>query len=613
MRTVRSKRFRGPAMALAALLSQLPLLPFPLPAQDAPAPPLPEAASIAAVQGSGRTSPLAERAVSVTGVVTQHRPGGGFWMQDPAGDGDPATSDGVFVSLPEGGPGARPAVGDRVRVSGTVQEQAQAPALPRTQIGAVTEIEVLASGVPLPEPVALTELPDLELADAEAFWEPLEGMRVSLSRGLVVGPTEAWGELSVLTEANAAPGSGYFPASGHLLARALPERGPDSVDYNPEVIVLQTLWGTAPQVRTGDALTDVVGTVEPLHGTYKVWLDTFRAEARSLPEIPASRRSGRMGNVRVVAYNLRDLIDVFDHPTNLDEGYMPSVEELDVRLDKLALSIVHELELPEVIVGNEFESSAILQAIGDRVNERAGTRYRAASLDTPDPRGLEVGFLYDEARADLLDYRQIAGPDVEAAFVKNDSNPIFIPGRQPLVGSFRFSDGGPVLHVVANKFKTKRLEAPRLSTHETPVRQTEVQRKAQARVVRRWVDERLAEDPGALILVTGDLGDFQFAEPGEGEDHPIGILEGLGDRVRLTNLIELEDPGERFTYLFQGNSLVMTHMLVSPALLELLAGTDVLHFNAGFPDRLTEDRSTPFRASDRDPVEGRFDFPGVED
>jgi hypothetical protein len=45
----------------------------------------------------------------------------------------------------------------------------------------------------------------------------------------------------------------------------------------------------------------------------------------------------------------------------------------------------------------------------------------------------------------------------------------------------------------------------------------------------------------------------------------------------------------------------------------MLAGTDVLHFNAGFPNRLTDDRSTPFRASDRDPVEGRFDFPGVED
>jgi hypothetical protein len=45
----------------------------------------------------------------------------------------------------------------------------------------------------------------------------------------------------------------------------------------------------------------------------------------------------------------------------------------------------------------------------------------------------------------------------------------------------------------------------------------------------------------------------------------------------------------------------------------MLAGFDVLHFNAGFPDGLTRNPRTPFRASDRDPPEGRFDFPEVED
>lgn len=603
----RVERVLWVSFALAVLLS-----PFPVRGQDAPA--APEESTIPAVQGTERSSGFSGRRVAITGVVTQHRPGGGFWLQDPAGDGDPATSDGVFVSLAGSAAGtARPVVGSRVRVTGTVQEEAAGKALPRTQIGAVSVLEVLSTGRPLPEPVTLSELPDLELSDAETFWEPLEGMRVAIPRGIVVGPTEAWGELAVLTEANAVEGSGYHPASGHVLARSLPERGFDQVDYNPELIVLQTLWGIAPQVRTGDELTDVVGTVEPMHGTYKVWLDTFRAHTRALPATPVSRRSGEPGNVRVVSYNLRDLIDLMDHPTNLDEGYAPTPDELDVRLDKLALSIVHELELPHIIVGNEYENAAILQAIGDRVNELADTRYRAASLDTLDPRGLEVGFLYDEARADLIDYRQMSGSDVDAAFVHGGDNDVFIPGRQPLVGSFRFSDGGPVLHVIANKFKTKRLEDPRLSTNEAPVRQTEVQRKAQARVVRRQVDDLLAADPDALILVTGDLGDFPFAEPGEGEDHPVGIIEGLGDAVRLTNLIGLEDPGEAFTYVFQGNSMAMTHMLVSPALLEMLAGTDVLHFNAGFPDRLKEDPWTPLRASDRDPVEGRFDFPGVED
>jgi predicted extracellular nuclease len=600
------QRIGGTACAIAVLLS------LSVGADADPASPDP--AAIPALQGSGRTSPLAGRAVVVTGVVTQRSPDGGFWVQDPVGDGDPATSDGVYVTLDGASAGiAAPRVADRVRIAGTVQEDAYRTELPRTQIGEVTSVEVLSSGNPLPDPVALTRLPDVDLADAETFWEPLEGMRVVLRRGIVVGPTEASGEISVLAEENAVEGSGFHPGTGHVILRRLPERGFDQVDYNPELIVLQALSGEAPQVRPGDELTDVVGTVDPLEGYYKVRLDAFTAHVRGLPAVPASRRSGEPGNVRVVSYNLRDLFDTMDHPAQPDDRWTPTPRELDVRLDKLALSIVEELELPQVIVVNELENTAVLQAVGDRVNERAGTRYRAASVDTPDPRGLEVGFLYDESRADLLDFRQIAGPDVQAAFVKNDENPIFVSGRQPLVGSFRFSESGPVLHVVANKFKTKRLEDPRLSTHETPVRRTEVQRKSQARVVRRWVDERLAEDPDALILVTGDLGDFQFPEPGEGKDHPIGIIAGLGDQIPLTNLIDLEDPGETFTYVFQGNSMAMTHMLVSPALLEMLAGFDVLHFNAGFPDGLTRNPRTPFRASDRDPPEGRFDFPGVED
>lgn len=59
----------------------------------------------------------------------------------------------------------------------------------------------------------------------------------------------------------------------------------------------------------------------------------------------------------------------------------------------------------------------------------------------------------------------------------------------------------------------------------------------------------LAENPNALVIVTGDLGDFQFAEPGEDADHPIGILAGLGDEVKFTNLIDLENEAEAMTYL----------------------------------------------------------------
>lgn len=45
-----------------------------------------------------------------------------------------------------------------------------------------------------------------------------------------------------------------------------------------------------------------------------------------------------------------------------------------------------------------------------------------------------------------------------------------------------------------------------------------------AQVGRDFVDDILEGDPDALVMVAGDLSDFQFGEPGEGSDHPVAIL-----------------------------------------------------------------------------------------
>ena len=76
--------------------------------------------------------------------------------------------------------------------------------------------------------------------------------------------------------------------------------------------------------------------------------------------------------------------------------------------------------------------------------------------------------------------------------------------------------------------------------------------------------------------------------------------------MQLTNLLDLEKPAETYTYVYDGNSQVLDHMLVSPALLEMVEAADILHFNAGFPSDLGEDPTTTLRASDHDPLEGRF-------
>jgi len=78
--------------------------------------------AIYAVQGPGASSPLAGSVVRVAGVVVgdfQNNAGSdsgnlnGFHLQDPLGDNDPVTSDGVFIYAPGG---LDVAAGDAVRV-----------------------------------------------------------------------------------------------------------------------------------------------------------------------------------------------------------------------------------------------------------------------------------------------------------------------------------------------------------------------------------------------------------------------------------------------------------------------------------------------------------------
>ncbi|BDZ54927.1 hypothetical protein GCM10025870_20000 [Agromyces marinus] len=77
--------------------------------------------TIGSVQGSGASSPVAGQTVEIEGVVTGDFQVGGFdgyYVQD-LGDGDSATSDGVFVSAPGG---ADVEAGDLVHVVGEVGE-----------------------------------------------------------------------------------------------------------------------------------------------------------------------------------------------------------------------------------------------------------------------------------------------------------------------------------------------------------------------------------------------------------------------------------------------------------------------------------------------------------
>jgi predicted extracellular nuclease len=556
--------------------------------------------SIPEIQGDGQFSPFQGETVETTGVVTLVTANGrDMWIQDVDGDGNPATSDGIFVDdrnrlFPQ------PEVGDIVTITGQVEELQFGNALPLTRIDDTELVSIDSTGNPLPAAVPLVDLPNELVENGIDFWEPLEGMLVSVNNGFVVAATSRFGEFGMLlqADANAELGSGYFSQTKQILIRSL---GGGDVDYNPERILVDDASIDDPIiVIPGDRIRSLVGVVDYTFGNYKLQPASVNVKNHKLPKLPVSRRSGGFGNTSITTYNVENLFDLIDNPDKDDEGSTPSPAELETQLSKLALAVEIELALPEILVVQEVENTAILQALGDRVNAAAGTNYTAVSFESSDARGIEVGFLWDADRVSLIEAFQMSGPDVEAAFGPGSAS----PGREPLVGVFDIE--GNEVTIIGNHFKSKGGDDPIFGVNQPPIRITEAQRKDQAQAVRNFVNGLLDADPGARVIVAGDLNDFQFGEPGEGPDHPLAILEGGAGEIPLTNLINLEKPAEAFTFVFDGNSQVLDHILISPGLMDDYAAVDILHFNAGYPSDLGDVPGTPIRASDHDAVEARF-------
>lgn len=95
-----------------------------------------------------------------------------------------------------------------------------------------------------------------------------------------------------------------------------------------------------------------------------------------------------------------------------------------------------------------------------------------------------------------------------------------------------------------------------------------------ARILNRWRYSR--------VLVMGDFNEFEFASP----------LQSLSQNLSL--MTEDIPKNERYSFIFQGNSQQLDHILVSPTL-RWGAQVDIVHVNSEFAE-------TDERASDHDPV-----------
>jgi predicted extracellular nuclease len=575
-----------------------------LPATDVPV------VRIGDIQGRGQVSPFVGRCVTgVTGVVTAilgNRDGQAFWVQDPEGDGDRETSDGLFVTTGEDQPLV--AVGDLVRLEGRVEEPSWGLELPVTRIFA-SEVEMAERGIALPPPVTLgagglvIPQPEIAAAGLQVFdpsryaadaFETVEGMRVRVEEPVVVGPTSNYGEIVVLGDGGR--GSGPWTARGGL-------RLQHCNSHPQRIIVDDRLLGDPPLLVVGDSLSgSIEGILHFSFGSYKLLNTTPLAAAAEAGGLERERTALEGGTERltVATANLENL----------------SAVSPDKKFGRLAMVVAGDLGSPDILAVQELQDDTGPENDGTVSSERTlarlvaaievagGPRYATRVIDPSDNAdggqfgaNIRTAFLFNPTRVEFVD-REGCG-DGSAVAVTDDSSLSCNPGlvdpgnpafggrnnghggsRKPLVGEFRFA--GERVVVVNLHLSSKGGDDPPFGRRQPPLAGSTRLRTDQARVVAGFVEELTRTDASARVVVLGDLNDFEDTEP-------LRVLEAVG----LEDLIKRLPPDERYTYVYLGTSQVLDHVLVSPTLADG-AEIDVVHVNAEFP--------AADRASDHDPV-----------
>jgi hypothetical protein len=80
------------------------------------------------------------------------------------------------------------------------------------------------------------------------------------------------------------------------------------------------------------------------------------------------------------------------------------------------------------------------------------------------------------------------------------------------------------------------------------------------------------------------------------------VVLASNDRVDpdLTNLVELADPAQQYSFTFDGNAQVLDHILISESIAPLFRDFAFARNGADFPESLRNDASRPERLSDHD-------------
>jgi endonuclease/exonuclease/phosphatase family metal-dependent hydrolase len=247
----------------------------------------------------------------------------------------------------------------------------------------------------------------------------------------------------------------------------------------------------------------------------------------------------------IAAWNVENLFDTADDPkVEFDEDFSPASpkrwtkERLGIKLNNLSNAIgkMNGGKGPDVLGLCEVENLKVVEMLRDKLSS-LGRKYEIVHQDSPSDRGIDCALLYDAN-----------------VFGLTDSKFHFVDAKKTrdIIEARLHRDGGD-LFVFVNHWPSRR--------------NPEDQRLKAADVLRKRLDEILAADPKADIVMVGDF-----------NDEPDNI--SLKDRLRSVASKDNLPAGALFdstaflvndkkgTYLYDNKWELIDHIIISPGLLD---------------------------------------------
>ena len=562
---------------------------------------------------------------NTTGVVTK-LVSNGFFIQDLTGDGDPLTSDGLFVLATNAScTNAQP--GNLVTVTGTVTEFAPGAgtaSTPLTELTAVTDVTLVGTGYAI-TPTVVT----LPFAAGDSF-ERFEGMLVTIKGPLTVQQNyflAQYGQMTMGVDRHETPTNRHPASSSQAIALAdLQARSRFLLDdgssgQNPNPTPYFNLASGVP--RGGDSTGDITGVIDfglatstaSGAGLYRIHPTVAPTFAATNPRMSSPPAVG--GNVRVAGMNALNFFTTFTDGTtatgqtgqgcslgaSVAAGNCRGADNITEYRRQLAKLIKQMQGLNADVIGlmeTQNNGNVAAQALATEMNRTASRANQYAVVPLP-----AAGTGTDAIRVSMI-YK----PAVLTLFGLPASDTNAINNRPPLAQTFAAVGNGEKFTLVVNHLKSKG-GCPSGSGPDADAGDGQgcwnATRLAQAQRLRTFVAQVQGNTGVNDVLLIGDFNAYA-------KEDPINDLTSNGyvDQVGRFNTFG-------YSYVFDGTAGRLDHAISTPTMspkisfaLEWHNNADEqlgLDYNLEFKQPLCAacapdpfNGLVPWRSSDHDPV-----------